>query len=220
MPGQLVLASVSQRRRELLESAGFSVKTMPSSVVEEEPEADESPETYVKRMARKKVVAVVERIQQTLYPESESLRLGLPSQVMRESPLRWVLGADTVVVLDGRILGKPKDHDHAFEMLEALQGREHVVITGFCLYDMKKSKEGIQAVHTIVKFKRMTKSEIEHYLSIGESMDKAGAYAIQGVGAYFVESIVGSYTNVVGLPLCQVVEMMQEMGAYDILPFR
>lgn len=218
MPGQLVLASASSRRKELLEMAGFAVKLMPSQV-DETPFPDEVPEVFVRRMARGKVLAVVERIQQTLYPESEVARLDLGGRMTRESPLRWVLGADTVVVLDGRIMGKPTDHDEAVEMLQALQGREHLVITGFCLVDMRKSKEGIQAVHTVVRFKRMTRSEIERYLNVGESMDKAGAYAIQGVGAYLVDSIQGSYTNVVGLPLCQVVEMMEEMGANDIMPF-
>jgi septum formation protein len=84
---------------------------------------------------------------------------------------------------------------------------------------MRKSKEGTQAVTTLVRMKQMTLNEIEKYLAVGESMDKAGAYAIQGVGSYLIDSLVGSYTNVVGLPLCQVVEMMQEMGADDILPF-
>ena len=93
------------------------------------------------------------------------------------------------------------------------------MLTGFCLYDMRKNKEGIQAVTTQVRFKPMTRVEVEKYLSVGESMDKAGSYAIQGVGGYIIDSLVGSYTNVVGLPLCQVVEMMVEMGGSDILPF-
>ena len=216
MPGQLVLASASPRRKELLEKVGFTVKPMPAQV-DEAVLNDESPESYVKRLARLKVLTVVERIQQTLYPESESTRPR--AGMLRDTPLRWVLGADTVVVAGPRILGKPADHDEAVDMLLSLQGTEHGVITGFCLYDMKKSKEGIQAVHTMVRMKRMARPEIEKYLSVGESMDKAGAYAIQGVGAYIIDSITGSYTNVVGLPLCQVVEMMEEMGATDVVPF-
>lgn len=216
MPGQLVLASASPRRKELLEKVGFSVKPMPSTV-DEERQAGEPAETFVKRMARNKVLTVVERIQQTLYPDGETARLG--ARLTREAPLRWVLGADTVVLLGDEILGKPADHEDAAQMLGGLQGCEHFVLTGFCLYDMRKNKEGIQAVTTQVRFKPMTRPEIVKYLSVGESMDKAGAYAIQGVGAYFVDGLVGSYTNVVGLPLCQVVEMMVEMGATDILPF-
>lgn len=217
MPGQLVLASSSPRRKELLERVGFSVKPMPAMIDETE-HPDESPEAYVKRMARTKVLTVVERIQQTLYPDLESAAR-VPRGLLRETPLRWVLGADTVVVLGNTMLGKPADHAEAVSMLERLQGAEHYVITGFCLYDMKKSKEGIQAVHTAVRLKRMTRTEIEKYLSVGESLDKAGAYAIQGVGAYLVETISGSYTNVVGIPMCQVVEMMEEMGAQDVVPF-
>ena len=216
MPGQLVLASASPRRKELLEEVGFSVKPMPSTV-DEERQLTEPPETFVKRMARSKVLTVVERIQQTLYPDGETARMG--ARLSRETPLRWVLGADTVVVLGDEILGKPEDHEDAAAMLARLQGCEHYVLTGFCLYDMRKNKEGLQAVTTQVRFKPMTRVEIEKYLSVGESMDKAGSYAIQGVGGYIVDSLVGSYTNVVGLPLCQVVEMMVEMGATDILPF-
>lgn len=215
MPTQLVLASASPRRKELLEKVGFSVKTMPATV-DERPLTDETPETFVKRMARSKVLAVVDRIQATLYPDSEAR---VQRGMLRESPLRWVLGADTIVVLENEILGKPADHDEAAAMLSRIQGTEHYVLTGFCLYDMRKSKEGIQAVNTAVRVKRMSRTEIEKYLSVGESMDKAGSYAIQGVGAYLVDGIVGSYTNVVGLPVCQVVEMMAEMGATDILPF-
>lgn len=217
MPGQLVLASASPRRKELLERIGFSVKPMPSQI-DETQFAEEPAESFVKRMARLKVLTVVERIQQTLYPEGTAARMQRQG-MMRDTPLRWVLGADTVVVFDNRILTKPVDHPDAFSMIEALQGKEHFVITGFCLYDMKKSKEGIQAVHTMVRMKPMTRTEIEKYLSAGESLDKAGSYAIQGIGTYLVDSIAGSYTNVVGLPLCQVIEMMEEMGATDIMPY-
>jgi septum formation protein len=213
MPSQLVLASASERRKELLEKTGFTVKPMPAEV-DESQHPDETPDSYVKRLARLKVLKVVDRIQSTLYPEP-----GTTLAYSRESPLRWVLGADTIVVLDNLVLGKPQSHEDAIEMLMGLQGREHIVITGFCLYDMKKSKEGLQSVQTIVKFKKMTRQEVEKYLAVGESMDKAGAYAVQGVGAYLVESIHGSYSNVVGLPLCQVVEMMEEMRAKDILPY-
>ena len=117
------------------------------------------------------------------------------------------------------VYGKPETQEQALEMLVSLSGTNHRVITGFCVFDIQKNKEGLQAVISDVKFKRADRRELEGYLSCGESMDKAGAYAIQGVGGYLVEHISGSYTNVVGLPLCQVVEMMQEMGAGNVLPF-
>jgi len=122
------------------------------------------------------------------------------------------------VVLDDELLGKPTDQDHAFDMLQRLSDREHKVITGFCIFDLLKNKEGLQAVVSTVRFKRLTRPEIEKYLGTGESLDKAGAYAVQGIGAYMIDSIQGSYTNVVGLPLCQMMEMLEEMGATDFLP--
>jgi len=143
-----------------------------------------------------------------------------PSSILRgDIPARWVVGADTVVVRDGEVLGKPQDQDHAFETLQKLTGGSHTVLTGFCVFDMKKNKEGIQAVVSQVLMKKMTRPEIDKYLSVGESLDKAGAYAIQGVGSYLIDSIEGSYSNVVGLPLCQLMEMLEEMGAHDILPY-
>ena len=216
MPAQLVLASASPRRLELLEKVGFSVKAMPA-IIDESQHLDEMPDTFVKRVARAKVLTVVDRIQQTLYTDPEQARI--QRGLRRDVPLRWVLGADTVVVIDNDIIGKPTDHAHAVEILTRLQGREHYVLTGFCLYDMQKSKEGLQAVQTNVRMKEMSVKEIERYLTVGESMDKAGAYAIQGVGMYLIDSLVGGYTNVVGLPVCQVVEMMDEMNARDILPY-
>lgn len=217
MAVQIVLASSSPRRKELLEKVGFSVKAIPSTVTEERL-PDEVPENYVKRLARDKVLNVVNRIRTTQYdagPQRVSRVTGKPA----DDVLRWVVGADTVVVLGNQVLEKPKDNLDAYEMLVNLAGREHVVITGFCVFDMRKDKEGIQCVRTNVRFKPMSKPEIEKYISVGESMDKAGSYAVQGVGAYLVESIEGSYTNIVGLPLCQVIQMMEEMGAHDLLPF-
>jgi septum formation protein len=215
MAFQIVLASASPRRKILLETLGVSVKAVPASI-EEILLPDESAENYVKRMSREKVLSVVHRIRTTQYDQAPA-RPGRRRE--GEEPLRWVVGADTVVVCDERILEKPKDNIEAFEMLSDLAGRTHTVLTGFCVFDMRREKEGIQAVKTVVRFKNMGKNEIEKYISLGESMDKAGAYAVQGVGAYLVEHLEGSYTNVVGLPLCQVVQMMQEMGAHEVLPF-
>jgi septum formation protein len=220
MTMQVILASASPRRKELLERIGFSVKTIPSNIVELRDE-EEAPENFVKRMARTKVLSVVERLRTTIYT-AEGEAAQRPRRALtnpKEAGARWVIGADTIVVLGDDILGKPKDNADAVEALMRLSGREHIVITGFCVFDMRKNKEGLQAVTSTVNFKAISPAEAERYVSVGESLDKAGGYAVQGVGAYLVEYINGSYTNVVGLPLCQVVEMMQEMGAEEVLAF-
>lgn len=220
MAVQIILASQSPRRKELLERLGFTVKVMPAHIDEVRLEG-EPVESFVKRMARDKCLAVVERMQTTLYPtdqEGQPIPAVGPGS-MRHIETRWVVAADTIVALGDDILGKPKDTEEASEMLTRLAGRQHRVITGFCIHDLRKDKEGVQAVSTEVLFKDLTSTEVDKYISVGESMDKAGAYAIQGVGAYMVDSIVGSYTNVVGLPMCQVIEMMEEMGAHDVLPY-
>ena len=219
MTVQIILASASPRRKELLERIGFTVKVMPSAVEELRLEG-ENPEGFVKRMAREKCLSVVNRLQTTLYAtDAEGKPAFVPPGGRRNAETRWVIGADTVVVLGDETLGKPKDTAEAAGMLRRLSGRRHRVITGFCIHDLSKDKEGIQAVSTEVLFKTLVPSEIEKYVAVGESMDKAGSYAVQGVGAYLVDSVVGSYTNVVGLPMCQVVEMMEEMGAHDVLPY-
>lgn len=220
MAVSIILASASPRRKELLERLGFTVKVIPANI-DEIRQDNETPENFVKRMARTKCLTVVERMQTTMYPtdaEGNPIRSqGLMGP--RHTETRWVIGADTVVVLGDELLGKPKDTASAIDTLVRLAGNRHRVITGFCIHDLKKNKEGLQAVSTEVLFKQLTRGEIEKYVSVGESMDKAGSYAVQGVGAYLVDSIVGSYTNVVGLPLCQMVEMMEEMGAHDVLPY-
>jgi septum formation protein len=218
MPEPIILASASPQRKELLERIGFVVRDMPANIDESSLE-DEPPESYVKRVARDKVLTVVNRIRANLYPSEGVEGNARPPAASSREGLRWVIGADTVVVASGRILGKPKDQDDALEMLNLLSGVEHQVITGYCVFDIVKNKEGLQAVTSAVRFKRATPTEMEAYLAAGESMDKAGSYAVQGVGSYLIEYVNGSYTNVVGLPLCQVVEMMQEMGARDVLPF-
>lgn len=219
MAVQIILASQSPRRKTLLERMGFSVKVIPSNADESLFET-ETAENYVKRVARAKCLNVVERLQTTLYPtDHEGTPLRPTPGSLRHVENRWVIGADTAVVLGEDVLGKPSDTTHAGEMLQMLSGKRHRVITGFCVHDLRKDKEGLQAVSTEVRFKTLSPTEVEKYIAVGESMDKAGAYAIQGVGAYLVDSIVGSYTNVVGLPMCQVIEMMEEMGATDVLPY-
>ena len=188
----LILASASPRRQELLKSAGVPLKVIPSSA-DELFAPGEKPEKHVLRLAREKAGEIAEQF-----------------------PDRWILAADTVVAIGEQVLGKPKDAKAAAQMLRLLSGREHRVITGYCLLrsSVEKGKEG--HVTTRVFFKLLTPAEIRWYISTGEPFDKAGGYAIQGRGAFMVKKIVGSYTNVVGLPLCEVIEALKEMKGVEI----
>ena len=205
----LTLASASPRRKELLERMGLQLRVLPAPI-DEEPLPGETAVAYVKRLGRDKATATVRRI---------AAALGNDPRAVVDNPPRWILGADTVVTIDDLLLGKPHDLAEARKMLERLQGREHTVVTGFAILDLERDKEGIQAVSTRVRFKPMSRSEIDAYLASGESLDKAGGYAIQGIGGYMVQEIAGSYTNVVGLPVAQVALMLEEMGAWDLLPY-
>jgi len=188
----LILASASPRRQELLRSAGVPLKVIPSNADESFPRG-EQPEKHVLRLAREKAQEIAEQF-----------------------PDRWVLAADTVVVIGERVLGKPKDRKEAGKMLRLLSGRQHRVITGYCLLHSggRNGKEGY--VTTQVVFKSLTPAEIRWYISTREPFDKAGGYAIQGQGAFMVKGIVGSYTNVVGLPLCEVTEALKKSNAVKI----
>lgn len=178
----LVLASASPRRKALLKELGLDFKVVEARV-EEIPAPGESPGDFVLRAACDKAAEVARR-----YPDS------------------WVLGADTVVVLDGRILGKPKDRQTALEVLLGLSGRKHLVHTGFCLMNGREQVAARRAVTTEVYFAPFAKDIAAAYVATGEPLDKAGAYGIQGMGGFLVERINGSYSNVVGLPLAEVVE--------------
>ena len=188
----LILASASPRRQEILNSAGIQFEAVPSEV-DEKIQQGESPEDYVKRTPGMKARKAAEKHQD-----------------------RWVLAADTIVVIDGKILGKPNDRREAEEMLQRLSQREHQVITGYCLLQASSQKSREGKVITRVKFKILHPEEIRWYLDTDEPFDKAGSYAIQGKGAFMVKEINGSYTNVVGLPLTEVVEDLQEMKAIDL----
>ena len=153
------------------------------------------------------------------------LRLTLPKleekkarAVYAQPDKSWILGADTVVVLDDHILGKPADDDDAQSMLLMLCGKEHEVITGFCLLDPSGERVHLEAVKTRVKVRGLTESEIQAYIATREPFGKAGSYAIQGIGAFIVESISGSYTNVVGLPLCALIKALQKTNALKRFP--
>lgn len=183
---RLILASSSPRRLELLRAAGFCAEPF-SPDVDETPRAGEDAGDLVLRLAKDKM-----------------------RSVSAAHPAAWVLAADTVVVLDGGILGKPGDEEEARHMLGALSGREHEVITGFALGH--GPQEYLRAVRTRVRFRKLGEEEIAAYVQSGEPMDKAGGYGIQAGAAHMVLAIEGSYTNVVGLPMAEVVQALKEFG--------
>jgi len=176
----------------MLMKLGFDFDAIRSGV-EESPLPGESPREHVIRLA-----------------EAKALDIG------KQYRDRWVIAADTIVLINGSILGKPKDEEEALQMLSRLCGREHSVLTGFSAHHFGKEKGGSQAVETAVRVKPLLPAEMKWYVSTGEPFDKAGAYAIQGIGSFMIESIRGSYTNVVGLPLCELVEMLNRLGAITI----
>lgn len=188
----LVLASASPRRQELLASMGVVFTTLPADI-NETPEPNEDALQYVMRMAREKARAV----RQVLADEST-----------------LVLASDTSVVLDGAILGKPESRAHAKQMLQALSGRGHNVMTAIALEDSRGNGALLasEAVVTTVLFTQLTEATIEAYLNTDEPWDKAGAYGIQGVAGAFVKRIEGSYSNVVGLPLAETRAMLVARG--------
>jgi septum formation protein len=189
MATEIILASASPRRAELLESAGIRFVVVPGHI-DETPFPGELPAAHVLRLAEEKAREVAGR-----------------------EPGRFFIGADTVVVCDGEIMGKPRDDDDAVRMLRKLSGVAHEVITGFAVLDRGEEAAVSRAVTTRVFFKQLADAEIAAYVATGCPRDKAGAYAIQGGAAYMVERIDGSYTNVVGLPLCEVVATLRTMGA-------
>ena len=192
MSSRLILASKSPRRYELLKQVGLDFEVVPSRVIEDFV-GTETPQDHVIRLAETKVQDVAYR-----YPD------------------RWVIAADTIVYIDGSILGKPKNQEEAKGMLDRLNGQEHWVMTGFSVCHLEKGKSDKEAVQTSVKVKALTSAEMDWYVRTGEPFDKAGGYAIQGIGSFMIESIRGSYSNVVGLPLCELLQMLNRLGAIKI----
>jgi septum formation protein len=184
----LILASASPRRRELLSQLGVSYLCDPADI-DETPLAGEAPEDYVRRMAQEKAAAVATR-----YP----------------APQYAVLAADTTVVIEDDVLGKPRDHFHGLAILARLSGRQHSVLTAICLYS--DSGPRCELVETRVEFAQLSREICEAYLATEEPWDKAGGYGIQGLGGAFVRSIHGSYSNVVGLPLCETWQLLASIG--------
>ncbi len=191
MENGIVLASASPRRSQLLAELGIAFTVVPSDAPEEVL-PQETPEQHVTRLSLLKAREVARR------PKIAG---------------RWFLGSDTVVVRDATILGKPTDAADAAAMLRSLSGRSHCVISGYAVIDRATGQEVAQAVTTVVKFRELTEREIQGYIATGEPFGKAGAYAIQGIGAFMIPAIEGSYTNVVGLPLCEVIETLEGLGA-------
>ncbi|MDY0161753.1 Maf family protein [Desulfobotulus sp.] len=193
-PPELILASQSPRRRELLAQAGVFFRVLSSDMDEESVQAD-TPGQLAQILAAEKAAIVSQR-----HPQS------------------FVLAADTLVVVGHEVLGKPRDREDAEAMLRKLSGITHQVITGVALLCHEKQKRLVYAVSTDVRFKILSDAEIAWYTATDEPYDKAGAYAIQGLAAHFIPNICGSYTNVVGLPICEVMESLAQVGILPAYP--
>jgi septum formation protein len=190
----LILASQSPRRSELLKAAGLSFQVIPSEIDESRVTLTE-PVEYVKTLAQAKT-----------------------NDIAHQYPDKWVIGADTIVLIDGQILGKPSSKTDARKMLKRLNGKLHQVMTSYAIGCRKAGRFFSETISTEVEFKKLTNEEIEWYIQTDEPFDKAGAYAIQGLGVFMVKRINGSYTNVVGLPVCEVVHALLQEGVINRHP--
>ena len=189
----LILASASPRRKMLLTGIGLPFRVVVSNVQEDCP--FDEPARMTMSLAERKALDV--------YGEDKPL---------------WILGADTLVVVNGTVLGKPRSKNDAIEMLSLLSGRKHMVVTGFCILNPFGIVAHSEAVKTDVFIKKLGSDEIKNYINTGEPFDKAGAYAIQGIGSFMVKSISGSYTNVVGLPIPEVIDALVSLRAIKHFP--
>ena len=189
---RLILASKSPRRSELLKQAGLTFSVIPSDF-DESTVALSNPDSYVITLAESKALDISEK-----------------------HPAAWVIGADTIVLIDSIILGKPDSSKEAHDMLQRLSGKTHQVLTGYCICCKKKNRFFSDRSKTAVRFKKLNDAEINWYIQTGEPFDKAGAYAIQGLGSFLVKRINGSYTNVVGLPVCEVIGFFIKQGVLHL----
>ena len=185
---KFILASSSPRRRQLLESIGLDFEVLPSHVPEVHTPG-EAPEEYVARLSRDKAHAIA-----------------------TAQPSQWVIAADTTVFLGDQLLEKPVDGADAARMLATIAGQTHIVYTGVTLENVEREWRDTRVAETEVRMLPLSPAEIDWYVASGEPLDKAGAYAAQGIGAVFIDSIHGSYTNVVGLPLATLFQMLRKAG--------
>jgi septum formation protein len=187
----LVLASASPRRRRLLEEAGVAFSVMPADV-DESARPGEAPRALALRLAAEKARAVAERL--------------------GREPRRLVLGSDTIVVIGEEVLGKPRDAAHAIELLGRILGRRHTVLTGVALLDAASGEVRWCCVASDVVMRAASDAEVRSYVAGGEPLDKAGAYGLQGEGRKFVARVIGSETNVIGLPMDETLALLREAG--------
>ena len=187
MSKQLILASKSPRRKELLTQLGYQFHCHAANI-DESVRPDEGPAAYVERLAREKALHIAKQ------QKNKAL----------------ILGSDTAVIIDGKILGQPKDKQDAVKMLNMLSGAKHQVVTGIAVAEDQRVESTV--VSTDVFFKSLSQNEIDNYWESGEPKDKAGAYAIQGMGGQFVKQIQGSYSAVVGLPLYETAQLLAGFG--------
>jgi len=193
MKNKLILASASPRRKHLLENVGVKFSVI-VPLGEEKYEGNLKPDIFVKRNAKLKANSVIEQAKRHEY----------------------ILSADTIVVIDDIVLGKPVDPEDAVTMLNLISGRIHKVITGYAITSWDQKIFFSDAITTLVKIKNLTPDEIEGYISTGEPFDKAGSYGIQGIGSFMIHSISGSYTNVVGLPVARVINSLQKLKIINL----
>lgn len=191
---RIILASASPRRRALLEALGVDFDIVISDADESKVARDVPVELYVQELALLKAAAV--------------------AKIMLKKRDAVIVAADTIVTLDDKILGKPKDESDAARILRSLSGREHAVYTGYCVMRTRDGKTVCDRVRTSVEFKKLTDEKIEKYIKSGEPMDKAGAYGIQGLGSMLISGIKGDYFNVVGLPVSALSDTLE--NEFDI----
>ena len=193
---EIILASQSPRRRELLKNMGFTFSVVVSDASEDEVSSDVLPEIYVQELALLKASAAAKKVMD------------------RKDAV--IISADTVVVNDGEILGKPCDEADAVRMIKSLAGKTHRVYTGFCVMRINDARTVCKSVMTEVTFKELSNERIKRYVKSGEYRDKAGGYGIQGLGAMLVKGISGDYFNVVGLPVSELSDVLEE--EFGIIP--